>query len=82
MLIGKEVTPEYRGRGAVVAVEEGHIVVRFGADYDLAFPYPGEFRRMLRLRVYDPEAQAEIDAAIRLDREQRAAAYRRAHGRE
>ena len=82
MLIGKEVTHEYRGRGAVVAVEEGHIVVRIGADYYLAFTYTGEFRRMLRLRVYDPEAQAEIDAAIRLDREQRAAAYRRAHGRE
>ena len=30
MLIGKEVTHEYRGRGTVIAVGEGEIVVRFG----------------------------------------------------
>ena len=41
MLIGKEVTHEYRGRGTVMAVENGRITVRFGADYDLEFPYPG-----------------------------------------
>ena len=41
MLIGKEVTHEYRGRGTVMAVENGHITVRFGTDYDLDFPYPG-----------------------------------------
>ena len=35
MLIGKEVTHEYRGRGTVIAVGEGEIVVRFGKDYDL-----------------------------------------------
>ena len=40
MLIGKEVTHEYRGRGTVIAVGEGEIVVRFGKDYDLSFPYP------------------------------------------
>ena len=75
MLIGKEVTHEYRGRGTVIAVGEGEIVVRFGKDYDLSFPYPREFNHMLRLRTYDPETQAEIDAAVRADRECRAAAY-------
>ena len=63
MLIGKEVTHEYRGRGTVIAVGEGEIVVRFG-------------------KAYDPETQAEIEAAVRADRECRAAAYRRTHGRE
>ena len=82
MLIGKEVTHEYRGRGTVIAVGEGEIVVRFGKDYDLSFPYPREFNHMLRLRTYDPETQAEIDAAVRADRECRAAAYRHTHGRE
>ncbi len=77
MLIGKEVTHEYRGRGTVVAQESGVITVRFGADYDLDFPYPGEFTHMLKLRQYDPEAQAAIDADIRQDRLERAEAYRR-----
>lgn len=76
MLIGKEVTHEYRGRGTVLAVEGGQVTVRFGADYDLRFPYPGEFTRMLRLRHYDPETQGMIDADIRRDRLARAAAYR------
>ena len=85
MLIGKEVTHEYRGRGTVVALGAGKITVRFGTDYDLDFPYPGEFTRMLRLREYDPEAQLQIDADIRQDRLSRAEAYRRrkkegAHG--
>ena len=77
MLIGKGVTREYRGRGTVMAVENGRITVRFGADYDLEFPYPGEFRHMLRLRDFDPEAQGEIDADIQKERLARAAAYRR-----
>ena len=77
MLIGKEVTHEYRGRGTVVAQEAGYITVRFGADYDLDFPYPGEFTHMLKLRQYDPEAQAAIDADLRRDRLERAEAYRR-----
>ena len=85
MLIGKEVTHEYRGRGTVVALDAGKITVRFGTDYDLDFPYPGEFTRMLRLREYDPEAQMQIDEDIRQDRLSRAEAYRRrmkedAHG--
>lgn len=77
MLIGKEVTHEYRGRGTVMAVGDGKITVRFGTDYDLDFPYPGEFTRMLRLREYDPEAQTQIDEDIRQDRLSRAEAYRR-----
>lgn len=77
MLIGKEVTHEYRGRGTVVAVGDGKITVRFGTDYDLDFPYPGEFTRMLRLREYDPEAQARIAEDIRTDRLSRAEAYRK-----
>ena len=77
MLVGKEVIHEYRGRGTGVAVENGCVTVRFGADYDLEFPYPGEFRRMLRLREYDPEAQMEIDQAIRRQQMERAEAYRR-----
>ena len=77
MLIGKEVTHEYRGRGVIAAVGGGKVTVRFGADYDLEFPYPGEFTRMLRLRDYDPAAQAEIDGDIRQDRLDRAEAYRR-----
>ena len=77
MLIGKEVTHEYRGRGTVLAVENGRITVRFGADYDLEFPYPGEFRHMLRLRDFDPEAQEEIDADIQKERLARAESYRR-----
>lgn len=76
MLIGKEVTHEYRGRGTVVALSEGKITVRFGADYDLEFPYPGEFTHMLRLREYDPETQQEINADILRDRLSRAEAYR------
>ena len=78
MLIGKEVTHEYRGRGTVVAQESGVITVPlWRADYDLDFPYPGEFTHMLKLRQYDPEAQAAIDADIRQDRLERAEAYRR-----
>ena len=77
MLIGKEVTHEYRGRGTVMAVENGKITVRFGADYDLDFSYPSEFTRMLRLREYDLEAQMQIDSDIRQDRLSRAEAYRR-----
>lgn len=77
MLIGKEVIHEYRGRGTIVAVENGTVTVRFGADYDLDFPYPGEFRDKLRLRDYDPEAQAEIDCAVRDEKRARAEAYRR-----
>lgn len=77
MLVGKEVTHEYRGRGVIVAVGGGKVTVRFGTDYDLDFPYPGEFARMLRLREYDPEGQAEIDADLRQDRLDRAEAYRR-----
>lgn len=84
MLIGKEVTHEYRGRGTVVALEGGQVTVRFGADYDVKFPYPGEFGRMLRLRQYDPQTQREIDEDIRCDRMRRAQAYRegkeRKHG--
>lgn len=76
MLIGKEVTHEYRGRGTVVALEAGLVTVRFGEDYDMNFPYPGEFTRMLRLRQYDPQTQREIDEDIRRDRLARAAAYR------
>lgn len=76
MLVGKEVIHEYRGRGIVQAVENGQIVVRFGADYDLAFPYPREFSRMLSLKEYDPAEQARIDADLRADRMARAQAYR------
>lgn len=76
MLVGKEVTHEYRGRGTVVALEAGLVTVRFGEDYDMNFPYPGEFTRMLRLRHYDPQTQREIDEDIRRDRLARAAAYR------
>lgn len=76
MLVGKEVTHEYRGRGTVVALEAGLVTVRFGEDYDMNFPYPGEFTRMLRLRQYDPQTQREIDEDIRRDRLARAAAYR------
>ncbi len=71
MLVGKEVIHEYRGRGTVMAVENGRITVRFGADYDLEFPYPGEFRE------YDPEAQRQIDADIQKERMARAESYRR-----
>ena len=78
MLIGKEVTHEYRGRGTVVAQSADTVTVRFGTDYDLDFPYPAEFTRMLRLRAYDPDAQQQIDADIRNDRLARAEAYRRA----
>lgn len=77
MLVGKEVTHEYRGRGVVTAVGGGTVTVRFGVDYDLDFPYPGEFTRMLRLREYDPEVQAEIEEDIRRDRLARAEAYLR-----
>ena len=77
MLVGKEVIHEYRGRGTIVALENGQVTVRFGADYDLQVPYPGEFRRMLRLREPDPQAQAEIDGAIRAQQCKRAEAYRR-----
>lgn len=77
MLVGKEVTHEYRGRGTVVAVENREITVRFGADYDMRFPYPDEFRRMLHLRTYDPQAQQEIDAAVRAAQLARAEAYRK-----
>lgn len=82
MLIGKEVTHEYRGRGTVVALEAGLVTVRFGEDYDMNFPYPGEFTRMLRLRQYDPQTQREIDEDIRRDRLARAAAYRERKERE
>ena len=77
MLVGKEVIHEYRGRGTIVALGNGQVTVRFGADYDLQFPYPGEFRRMLRLREPDPQAQAEIASAIRTQQRERAEAYRR-----
>lgn len=77
MLVGKEVIHEYRGRGTIVALENGQVTVRFGADYDLQFHYPGEFRRMLRLREYDPEAQRQIDADIQKERMARAESYRR-----
>ncbi len=77
MLVGKEVTHEYRGRGVVTAVGGGTVTVRFGADYELDFAYPGEFMRMLRLRDYDPEVQVEIDEDVRRDRMARAEAYLR-----
>ena len=77
MLIGKLVAHEYRGRGTIVAIENGEVTVRFGADYDVKFPYPMEFDHMLSLRDYDPEAQQEIDAAIRADRLRRVEAYRK-----
>ena len=77
MLIGKEIIHEYRGRGTIMAVENGQVTVRFGEDYDVQFPYPGEFRRMLSLREYDPQAQMEIDADIRQERLARAEAYRK-----
>ena len=77
MLIGKEVTHEYRGRGTVVAVENGSVTVRFGADYDLQFPYPDEFQRMLRLREYDPQTQRQIDEDVRQSKIARAQAYQK-----
>lgn len=77
MLIGKEVTHEYRGRGTVIAVENGEVTVRFGEDYDLMFPYPDEFKRMLRLREYDPQTQQEIDEDVRRSKLERAEAYKK-----
>ncbi len=77
MLIGKEVVHEYRGRGTIVAVEKGQVTVRFGEDYDVQFPYPGEFRRMLSLREYDPQAQMEIEEDIHRECLARAEAYRK-----
>ena len=77
MLIGKETVHEYRGRGTIVAVGNGTVTVRYGEDYDVDFAYPDEFTRMLRLREFDPEAQAEINADLQAARLARAEAYRK-----
>lgn len=78
-LIGKEVVHEYRGRGTVTAQENGHVVVRFGQDYELPFAYPDEFYRMLRLREPDAAVQSEIDRDLHEKRLAAARDYRAAH---
>ena len=53
MLVGKEVIHEYRGRGTVMAVENGRITVRFGADYDI------QKERMARAESYRRQRRGE-----------------------
>ena len=75
MLIGKETVHEYRGRGVIAAVKDGRVTIRYGDEYEMDYPYPWEFTKMLRLREYDPEAQAELDRDILAAKRARAEAY-------